>query len=107
MASYQDIVKLLDQAVGGSASPVGSHGAFWRGKTRDEFVSAVVFDHQLLMLGDGRNSSLVKALRGEAPFGSDIGAPGGIDRRMPAGRPPMPSEKVDVIQKWIDDNCPA
>jgi len=61
---------------------------------------------KLLVSGDGAGSNLVKALRGEAPFGADIGTPGATFRRMPAGRPAVPPEKVDVIKKWIDDGCP-
>jgi hypothetical protein len=107
MANYQEIVNLLDEAVGGSASPVGAHGAFWQGKTRDEFVTAIVFGQKVLIVGDSKNSNIIKALRGEAPFGTDVGTAGGIFRRMPAGRPPMPLEKVEIIQKWIDQGCPA
>jgi hypothetical protein len=107
MTSYQDIVNFLDEAVGGSVSPVGAHGPFWRGKTRDEFVAALVFGQKLIMVGDGRGSNLVKALRGEAPFGSDIGTSGGIFRQMPAGRPPMASYKIDAVEQWIDAGCPG
>ncbi|WP_181150028.1 ferritin-like domain-containing protein [Ensifer aridi] len=106
MGRFQEVVDILDSAVGGSASPVGAHGAFWRGKTREEFIAANIFGQMLLMPGDGANSSLVKALRGEAPFGSDVGTLGGLFRRMPAGRPPVPPAQIDVVEKWIDDGCP-
>jgi hypothetical protein len=36
---------------------------------------------------DGGGSIIVKALRGENPFGQDTGNPSGQFRRMPAGRP--------------------
>lgn len=106
MARYQQIIDILDAAVGGSTVPVGAHGAFWRGKSKDEFVAANVFGQMLLIVGDGAGSNLVRALRGLAPFGSDVGTPGGIFRRMPAGRPPVTAEQIDVIDKWIDDGCP-
>jgi rubrerythrin len=106
MGRYQEIIDILDAAVGGSASPVGAHGAFWRGKTRDQFVAASVFGQKLLITGDGAGSNLVKALLGETPFGTDLGAAGGIFRRMPAGRPAVPAASVEVIKTWIDDNCP-
>ncbi|SCB53505.1 hypothetical protein GA0061099_10684 [Bradyrhizobium yuanmingense] len=106
MGRYQEIIEILDTAVGGSASPVGAHGAFWRNQTRDQFVALVIFGQKLLILGDGAESNLVKALLGRAPFGSDIGTPGGNFRRMPAGWPAIDPAKVDVIKRWIDDGCP-
>jgi hypothetical protein len=106
MAAYQTVIDILDAAVGGSTAPVGAHGAYWRGKTKAQFIATNVFGQQLLMPGNGKDSNLVKALRGEAPFGADIGTAGGIFRRMPAGRPAVKPEQIDVIQKWIDDGCP-
>jgi hypothetical protein len=106
MGRYQKVIDILDKAVGGSTSPVGAHGPFWRGKTKAQFLAVMVFGQKLLLPGDGKGSNLVKALRGEAPFGSDIGTPDAIFRRMPAGRKAVPAKQVDVIQKWIDDGCP-
>jgi hypothetical protein len=106
MGRYQEIIDVLDTAVGGSTAPIGAHGAFWRGKTKDEFIAANIFGQKLLIPGDGAGSNIVKALLGQAPFGSDVGAPGGIFRRMPAGRLPVPAAKVAVIKAWIDENCP-
>jgi hypothetical protein len=103
---YQQIIDILDAAVGGSAASVGAHGAFWRGKTRDQFVAATVFGQKLLVVGDGAGSNIVKALSAQAPFGADTGTPGATFRRMPAGRPPVPAAKIAVIKKWIDDGCP-
>jgi hypothetical protein len=106
MGRYQKIIDVLDKAVGGSTSPIGAHGPFWRGKTKAQFLATMVFGQKLLIPGNGKDSNLVKALRGEAPFGSDIGTPDAIFRRMPAGRKAVPAKQVDVIQKWIDDGCP-
>jgi hypothetical protein len=106
MERYQEIIDILDNAVGGSAAPVGAHGAFWHGKTRDQFIATNVFGQKLLLPGDGANSNIIKALSAQAPFGMDVGKPGATFRRMPAGRPPVPDEKIAVIKKWIDDNCP-
>jgi hypothetical protein len=107
MGRYQEIIDILDAAVGGSAAPVGAHGAFWRNQTRDQFVAKSIFGQKLLVLGDGAGSNLVKALLGQAPFGADIGTPGASFRRMPAGRPAVDPAKVAIIKKWIDDGCPA
>jgi hypothetical protein len=106
MGRYQEIIDILDNAVGGSAAPVAAHGAFWRGKTRDQFVATNVFGQKLLLPGDGAGSTIIKALSAQAPFGVDVGTPGASFRRMPAGRAPVPDAKIAIIKKWIDDNCP-
>ncbi len=93
--------------VGGSSRPVGAHGAFWRNMDRDEFVEeASIFGVKLITLSDGVGSGLVKALRGETPFGSDTGNPDGRFRRMPANQQPLAEEKIAAIEKWIDDGGP-
>jgi hypothetical protein len=106
MGRYQEIIDILDAAVGGSAAPVGAHGAFWRNQTKDQFVANSIFGQKLLVLGDGAGSNLVKALLGQAPFGADVSTPGASFRRMPAGRPAVDPAKVGIIKKWIDDGCP-
>lgn len=52
---------------------IAAHCTFWRTLTRDEFVVKKVFGKQLVVVGDPANSNLVKALRGQLPFGSDTG----------------------------------
>jgi hypothetical protein len=107
MNRFLQIKEILDTAVGGPQAPVGGpHGAFWRNQTRDQFVQFSVFGLPLVTLGEGDGSTLVKALRGEEPFGQDIGTPGATFRRMPAGRPPVPPERIVTIARWIDDGCP-
>ena len=103
---YQEIIDILDNAVGGSAAPVGAHGPFWRNKTRDQFVAARIFGQMLLVVSDGAGSNIIKALSAQAPFGADVGTPGATFRRMPAGRPPVADDKIAVIKQWIDDGCP-
>ncbi len=107
MNRFNQVKEVLDEAVGGSL--FGAHGAFWRGVPRDEFVGLTVFGQRVVNVGDGAGSNLVKALRGEAPFGSDLPnpPPGAMFRRMPAGRPPVAEEDIDLVRHWIDDGCPA
>lgn len=99
---------ILDEAVGGRDTPVGIHGPFWRGATRDKFVAATVAGRPLLTVGDAAGSNLVRALRGEDPFGADLPEPppGASLSRMPAGLPPVPAEAVEFVAAWIDDGCP-
>jgi photosystem II stability/assembly factor-like uncharacterized protein len=105
----QKVVDILDAAIGGPDVNIAMHRAFWRGLSRDEFVAKKVLGLDLLVVGDGAASNLVKALRGEAPFGADLPDPpaGAQFSRMPSGRPPVPVADVDFIQQWIDDGCPA
>ncbi len=101
---FSHVLEILDAAVGGGT--FGAHGPFWRGKTRDQLVQQNVFGKQLLVVGNGRDSNLVHALRGQAPFGSDTGTVGASFRRMPAGRPPLPDTDIAFIEQWINDGCP-
>lgn len=106
--SFQRVIDILDQGIGGPDVDIGAHRAFWRGLTRDEFVAKTVFGNALVVLGDGPASNLVRALKGEAPFGFDLPeAPEGADfRRMPAGRPAVPTDSIAFIEQWINDGCP-
>lgn len=108
MTRYERIQQMLDEAIGGASAQIGSHGAFWRGKTRDQFVALVVRNRQLLIVGNGANSNLVKALKGEVPFGADLEnpPPGATLSRMPEGLDPILPENIAFIQQWIDDGCP-
>jgi hypothetical protein len=107
MNRFQRVKDILDAAVGGPTAVVHlPHRAFWRDRSRDDFVRLVVQGLPLVTLGDGDGSNLVKALRGQAPFGEDVGTPTAEIRRMPAGRPPVPPERIEFVARWIDDGCP-
>jgi hypothetical protein len=103
---FSKVVHLLESAVRGFT--VGAHHNFWRGVTRDEFVSMNVFEQPLLARRedgsyDAAASNLIKALRGEPPF--DGVDPTGFPR-MPAEHPPMPQEAIEYIYEWIEAGCP-
>jgi hypothetical protein len=103
MTRFDRVKQILDAAVG--PGTFAAHGPFWRPLNRDAFVVRVVFGRRLVEIGNGAASNLVKALRGEPPFGSDVGTPQGIFRRMPAGRPPVPEADIQFIKRWIDEGC--
>jgi hypothetical protein len=104
--SYHQIQAVLDRILGNSTG--GNHRAFWRGKSRDEFVSMSVFGLPLIDRNNPSNSNLVLALKGLPPFGLDVvPAPArGIIRRMPAGRPPASPSDIATIERWITAGCP-
>ena len=108
MTRYERVLQLLDEAIGGPNVNIGVHGAFWRGLSRDQFVAKHVFNRALVVVGNGAASHLVKALKGEAPFGADLPTPpsGAQFSRMPAGMPPVAAATIAFIQTWIDHGCP-
>lgn len=106
---FTAVKDILEESVSGE--DIGAHGNFWRDLTRDRFVAFRVFGRPLLQRRadgtfDENESNLVKALEGRTPFGSDIGTPSSVFRRMPAGLNPVAAEKVEVIRQWIRDGCP-
>lgn len=107
--NFAEIVAILDKSVGGPDVDVVSHGPFWRGVTRDQFVEMKVGGRKLIALGDGAGSNLVLSLKGAAPFGNDLDDPpaGAVTPRMPAYADPMPAEEIAAIERWIDEGCPA
>ena len=107
MTRYERVQQILDQAIGGPGVSIGYHGAFWRGKTRDQFVAYRYRGLDLVVVGDGAGSNLVKALKGEAPFGADLPSPppGAQFSRMPAGLDPVDGPDIEFIQTWIDGGC--
>jgi hypothetical protein len=98
MTRYESIQSILEAAVKGDT--IGAHGNFWRNKTRDQFVATKVFGQQLLIVGQGSNSNLVKALSGGSPFD------GSQYPQMPVGYDPVAAAQIDIIRQWIDDGCP-
>jgi photosystem II stability/assembly factor-like uncharacterized protein len=108
MGRFQQVREILDAAIGGPDVEIGVHKAFWRGLTREQFVTKKVVGRPLLVVGDGAASNLVRSLKGEAPFGADLEVPpdGAIFSRMPAGMAPVAPESIALIQQWIDDGCP-
>lgn len=95
MNRFSQVKIYLDEAIEGRS--IGAHGAFWRGLSRDEFVEYKVFGVvEVVSVGDGANSNLIKRLRGD-----------GVRRMPPAPFSAMPDDRIAFIQRWIDDGAPA
>jgi hypothetical protein len=105
MKRFEKVKQILDEAV--ENQDIGAHGAFWRPLNLEAFKAKKVFGQQLLIPGNGAQSNLVRALRGQNPFGLDIGVEGARYPRMPAGGfPPVADDRIAFIEKWINDGCP-
>src|SRR4051812_24535450 len=109
MTQFDQVVQYLEDSVG--KNDIGAHGNFWRGLTKDQFTQFIVsvpINVPLLTIGNGDGSNLIKALKGELPFGKNIGVAGAAFNQMPDTEqyPPMPPEQIDSIKQWIDAGCP-
>ena len=104
MKRFDRVKEILDASVGGQS--IGAHGAFWRTLTLQQFKTKRVFGLNIVSPGNGETSNLVLALKGAAPFGSDIGVEGATFPRMPVGFDPVPADNIFFIQTWIADGCP-
>lgn len=106
MVGFVDIQITLDRILGDNSA--GNHKAFWRGKTRAEFIVHSVFGFVVVKVGDPDNSNLVHALRGRAPFGRDLTppTPGAFMPRMPAFLDTAEEGDIALIEAWIADGCP-
>jgi hypothetical protein len=104
MTRFEQVKQILDAAVQGKT--IGAHKAFWRTLDLAGFKQKVVFGKALVKLGDGAQSNLVLALRGQAPFGADLGVPNAELPRMPVGFPAVAAADIAFIERWISDGCP-
>ncbi len=106
MPGFNDVVVALDRTLGDNIA--FTHGEFWRGKTRDEFVAYSVFGFPVVEVGDAAASNLVRAMRGQTPFGDDLAppSPGATMPRMPAFAAPAAEADIVLIETWIDAGCP-
>lgn len=105
MKRFDRVKQILDSSVNQQPT-IGAHGPFWRPLTLAAFKVKKVYNRQLVVPGDGPKSNLILALRGQAPFGVDLGIEGAVFSRMPAGLPPVPDDQIAFVEQWITDGCP-
>jgi hypothetical protein len=99
--TFDDVKQILQNAVNGDE--IGAHGNFWM-TTLEKFKTLVLFqgtprEMQVLVVGDGQASNLIKALRGQTPFDGTY-AP-----QMPDGYPALSNDTINQISDWIDAGC--
>jgi hypothetical protein len=104
MTRFERLKQILDEAVEGH--DFGAHGAFWRPLNLEQFKQKKIYGRRLVVPGDVISSNLVLALRGRAPFGSDIGTPDATYPRMPVGFQPLTEDRIVFIEEWILSGCP-
>jgi len=104
MTRFEHVKQILEDAIAGN--DIGAHGTFWRTLNLEQFKQKKVYGRRLVVPGDVASSNLVLALRGTAPFGSDLGTPGATYPRMPVGFPPVAEEQIVFIEDWILAGCP-
>ncbi|MFN0053556.1 MAG: hypothetical protein ACKV0T_15360 [Planctomycetales bacterium] len=66
---------------------------------RNDFVNAVVYGQQVIVVVVPGNSALIKSLKGDPPFN------GAFDP-MPPGGPYMNGADIAFIEQWIADGVP-
>jgi hypothetical protein len=110
--TFADIVNLLNTLVPVSDENIGDapHQAFWRGCTRDQFVSKKTDDWgivgKLVVPGDLAHSNLYLALSGTAPFdGSQL--PQMPDTNADPNAQAATTDQLNTVKQWILNNAPA
>jgi hypothetical protein len=110
--TFTDVVNLLNVLYNNDPNiDDAPHGAFWKNKTRDDFVKIKTDDWQvsgpLITLKDLNKSNLYLALAGLAPFdGSSLPQmPDTTANGDPNARHATPDE-LKMVASWINNNAP-
>jgi len=102
VTGFAKVQQILDEGLRGLALECFGHNEFWHTDEGQFIAAASAAGLRAVKPGDGARSNLVLALRGDKPFGSDTGTPGGGFRRMPGGRAPIDPTRIDFIKQWIE-----
>jgi tyrosinase len=99
---FEHVQQILANAAAGAFPNHDGNGRFWE-LALDDFQALTIYGVQLIAdpgPNRGRDSGLVRALRGESPFD------GTLFQRMPLGRPPVSPADIQFIEDWIDADLP-
>ena len=102
--TFAEVQNALQTFITNNNIPISGapHGAFWeRGSTfQEQYKNFVTGDaiqgFPILIPGNGNQSNIILALRGQAPFD------GSSFPQMPAGGPYFDGATIDAISAWID-----
>jgi hypothetical protein len=100
--SYHVVQEILEHGAAVGAPDHDGHERFWLLPLEQFLAIGSIYGIEVIApVGPdrGARSGLIQALRGEGPFAEDFD-------RMPRGLPPIPDDKIDYIQQWIDEGCP-
>ena len=105
--SFKEVQTALQNFVTANNIPISSapHGAMWeRGATEDAQYKAFVTgdaisSYPILKVGDGPDSNIIRALRGQSPFD------GSTFPQMPPGGPYLDDATISAIEGWITDGA--
>jgi hypothetical protein len=103
ISRFEQIQEILNSAVGNAEPIHEDQHRFWNKPLKEFLQIGSIYGVELIAPpgpNRGARSGLIKALKGEPPFGD-----GGIPR-MPLNRPPLALERIAFIEAWIDDDCP-
>jgi hypothetical protein len=102
--SYTRVTAILEAATQDATPRHSGKRRFWT-LPLDQFLAIEKIYTVELIAAPGPNrgarSGLVKALKGEPPFGDD-----GDYARMPMDLDPVAPEDIAYIENWIDEGCP-
>jgi len=101
LGRFEQVRRILNAATGFGRPSHEGNARFWN-LPLNEFLSTVLEGDSIVAPPGpdrGKNSNLVKVLKGEPPFNTSI-------YPMPRNRPPIDPEYIEFIEKWIDDDCP-
>jgi tyrosinase len=110
--TYGDVQDALRVAAGASKVDYGGLGPFWElplhGFIETRLMGLPLVDPArsccgtaIAGAGRGARSTLVRGLRGEAPFDGTQFA------RLPWGGAAVPAAVIDRIEMWVDEGCPG
>jgi len=110
--TFADILRLLDALVPTNDQNIDSapHQAFWRGMTRDQFVSKTTDEWnvtgRLVTPGDPGKSNLFLALSGMSPFDGSV-AEQMPDTNQDFNARHATANELKMVETWIKANAPG
>jgi hypothetical protein len=107
--TFADVQAALNNFVANNKITLGPpHGAFWEnggdpGTQYGNFVNGdAIPGFPILVKGSGKDSNIIKALSGLAPFDHATNSADPFPRMPPPRGPYLDQDTIDAISAWID-----